>query len=32
MLDGPPLLRIEAFKVGGCGWHGTIVLVRNQTP
>jgi hypothetical protein len=32
MLDGPPLLWIEAFEVGGCGWHGTIVLVKNQTP
>ena len=25
MLDGPPLLRIEAFEVGGCRWHGMVV-------
>jgi hypothetical protein len=29
MLDGPPLLRIEAFKVGGGRWHGLIVLDVN---
>ena len=22
MLDGPPLLRIEALEIGGCCWHG----------
>jgi hypothetical protein len=26
MLDGAPLFRIKAFKVGGCRWHGMIVL------
>jgi hypothetical protein len=25
MLDGPPLLRIEVFKVGSGRWHGMIV-------
>ena len=25
MLDGAPLLRIEAFEIGGCRWHGMIV-------
>jgi hypothetical protein len=32
MLDGPPLLRIEVFKVGGGRWHGMMVLMKNQTP
>ena len=26
VLDGAPLFRIEAFEVGGCRWHGMIVL------
>ena len=26
MLDGAPLFRIEAFEIGGCRWHQTIVL------
>jgi hypothetical protein len=31
MLDGPPLLRIEAFKVGSCRRHEMIVLgVQNR--
>ena len=25
-LDGAPLFRIEAFEIGGCRWHQTIVL------
>src|SRR5258707_11051896 len=31
VLHGPPLLRIEAVKVGGCRWHGMIILgVQNR--
>ena len=26
MLDGAPLLRIEAFEIGGCRWYESIVL------
>src|SRR5665647_1835008 len=26
MFDGASLFRIEAFKIGGCRWHGLIVL------
>src|ERR1700682_5966699 len=26
MLDGAPLFRIKTFEIGGCRWHGLIVL------
>jgi hypothetical protein len=32
MLDGPPLLRIEAFEVGGCHWHGMILGMNISLP
>ena len=31
MLDGPPLFRIEAFKIGSGRWHGTIVLAVHRS-
>jgi hypothetical protein len=31
MLDGPPLLWIEAFKVGGCSWHGMVCPGTGKT-
>jgi hypothetical protein len=33
MLDGPPLLRIEAVKVSGCRWHGMLIpKVKHHLP
>ena len=32
MLDGPPLFRIEAIEVGGCRWHGWMVLGMKYHP
>jgi hypothetical protein len=32
MLDGPPLFRIEAFKVGGCRWHGRVSFWVEHSP
>jgi hypothetical protein len=30
MLDGAPLLRIEAVEVGGCRWHENPVFLERK--